>query len=133
MSVGHQSQSQQAGLISQTQKNPSQYKSDENSSIQDAAANNREIKSVDHAENDRFISEFKSLTRDMVEFLEKNKLSNFELALNGDESAKNEAKRKEENIRRKEIKDKINSLLSQYDKSNDRIPLWRHRMRGNMT
>lgn len=80
---------------------------------------------------DKFIGEFRTLTRDMTDFLEKNKLSAMEHGTADPLSTTNEAKRKEENIRRKEIKDRINSLLLQYDKSNDRIPLWRHRMRGN--
>ena len=80
---------------------------------------------------DKFVGEFRILTRDMTDFLEKNKLSTIQHATGDPLNASNEAKRKEENVRRKEIKDKINSLLQQYDKSNDRIPLWRHRMRGN--
>lgn len=80
---------------------------------------------------DKFIGEFRILTRDMTDFLEKNKLSFVQQSAGDPLSHTMEAKRKEENIRRKEIKDKINSLLQQYDKSNDRIPMWRHRMRGN--
>ena len=87
--------------------------------------------SGDEKQLDKFISEFRMLTRDMTDFLEKNKLNTIQTTSDDPLSATNEAKRKEENIRRKEIKDKINSLLLQYDKSNDRIPMWRHRMRGN--
>jgi hypothetical protein len=81
---------------------------------------------------EKFLYEFKILTRDMTEFVEKNKINtNADKAALGEDSSTNDAKRKEENQRRKEMKDKINSLLRQYDKSDDKIPLWRHRLRGN--
>lgn len=81
---------------------------------------------------EKFLYEFKSLTRDMTEFVEKNKInSSADKAALGEDTGMNDAKRKEENQRRKEMKDKINSLLRQYDKSDDKIPLWRHRLRGN--
>jgi hypothetical protein len=86
---------------------------------------------IEDLHNDKFIGEFRILTRDMTDFLEKNKLKTLQHATGDPLSATSDAKRKEENLRRKEIKDKINSLLQQYDKSNDRIPMWRHRMRGN--
>jgi hypothetical protein len=109
----------------------------EASALDDAIVPNTDAAAVDQREEftdrhyEKFISEFKILTRDMANFLEKNKVSSHE-AMSGEKiSASNDAKKKEENIRRKEIKDKINSLLQQYDKSNDRIPIWRHRLRGN--
>jgi hypothetical protein len=81
---------------------------------------------------EKFLYEFKILTRDMTEFVEKNKINtNADKAALGEDPGASDAKRKEENQRRKEMKDKINSLLRQYDKSDDKIPLWRHRLRGN--